>query len=113
MKKRNKAAVLLLKTEHPLERPLFQAALFTLFILVSAYGYFIGISIFDAIGQKEAAAESVRLETTVGALETEHFALSETITPERGAGFGLSAVPKKYVYRPGAVGVAQTAGSGI
>lgn len=109
MRKRNNTSVLLLKAELPFERAALRAAIGLLLILVSAYGYFIGTSIFNAIAGKEAIAETTRLETSVGLLEEEYFALSESITPGIAMSVGLMPVAEKsYVYRPGAVGVAQT-----
>lgn len=114
MKKRSHASVLLLKAELPFERAALRAAFALLLILVSTYGYLIGTSIFNAIARKEAIAENIRLETSVGALEESYFALSEDITPNSGVALGLGALSKKsYVYRPGAVGVAGSAGTGI
>ncbi len=116
MRKRNNTSVLLLKAELPFERSALRVAFALLLILVSAYGYLIGTSIFNAIARKEAIAENVRLETSVGILEEDYFALSEGITPGTGATLGLGTLSEKeksYVYRPGAVGVAGSAGTGL
>lgn len=113
MKKRTNTSVLFLKTELPFERALFRAALALLLVCASSYGYLVGISIFNTIARKEAVVESVRLETSVGMLEEQYFALSEEITPDTGSTFGLVPVAEKsYAYRPGAVGVVST-GSGL
>lgn len=74
---------------------------------VFAYTYFVGVSIMNVIHHKEAIAESDRLQRAVGLLEQDYFKLSNTMTPARGAEFGLiPASDTSFVRRPGAVGVA-------
>lgn len=105
---------MLLKEEHPVERAAFRALLAALLLSVSFYGYFVGSSIFNVIASKEAALEIARLQTAVGNLESEYFALSEDVSPERATLLGLAPVSQtEYVYQPGAVGSARGARSGL
>ncbi len=96
-------------TEHPFERAAFRALFALAGILIVCYGYFVALSVFNVIARKEAIAESVRLGAGVARLEEEYFALSESVTPERGMSLGLVHSPAPlFVYRPGAVGQART-----
>jgi hypothetical protein len=72
------------------------------------YAYFVSLSIFNVIAHKEAMAESDRLQSEVGQLEEEYFALSKEVTPALAAQLGMSPTKETaFVRRPGAVGSAQ------
>jgi len=72
--------------EHFVVRILIAAIL----MCVAAYLYFVGVSIMNVIANREASLESERLQSLVGTLEEEYFALSKAISPENGAVMGLS-----------------------
>ena len=100
-----------LHTEHPLEHAAFRALIAVLFILISAYLYFVTASVLNVIARKEALAQEARLGTAIGAFEKDYFAISQTVTPEAGTPLGLfpiSNAATAYVYRPGTVGQAET-----
>lgn len=97
-----------LNAEYPLERALFHAFFVVLFVLISAYLYFVASSVLNVIARKEALAQSTRLGTAIGAYEKDYFAISQTVKPEAGLALGLSPVSNTaYVYRPGAIGQAE------
>ena len=99
-----------LAIEYPWEQTLLRVLLVSLGILTVSYLYFVAASVFNVIAHKEADLKSTRLETTIGKLEQEYFALSQQLTAETGASLGLSSITEQsYVYRPGNVGQAQTA----
>lgn len=68
------------------------------------YLYFVSASILNVMQRKEALAQLTRLEGSIGSLEQELFALSQTATPEAGSRLGLQPVSRtQYVYRPTSV----------
>lgn len=86
--------------EHLVVRALIAA----LFICIAAYLYFVGVSIMNVIGSREASVDSERLQSVVGTLEEEYFALSKRISPENGVGLGLSKTSvTSFVRRAGGV----------
>lgn len=104
---KKQASTFILREEFSLERPLFRVLFAGLFASLALYGYCVGSSIFNVIAKKEAGLEIARLQTIVGGLEREYFALAESVSPERARSLGLSAVSHtQYVYQPGAVGSA-------
>lgn len=58
---------------------------------VCLYLYFVGVSILNVISNREASLESERLQSLVGSLEEDYFALAQAVTPEVGAQMGLTA----------------------
>lgn len=100
-----------LNSEHPLEHTAFRVLIAVLFILISAYLYFVTASVLNVIARKEALMQSTHLGTTIGAYEKEYFAISQTVKPEAGLVLGLSPISSTatdYVRRPGTVGQAET-----
>jgi len=98
-----------LYSEHPAERVVFRALVAVLFILVCAYLYFVTASVLNVIARKEAMTQGTQLGTAIGAFEKDYFAISQTVKPDAGVALGLSPVSNTaYVYRPGAVGQAET-----
>ncbi|MBM3261059.1 hypothetical protein FJY93_01435 [Candidatus Kaiserbacteria bacterium] len=96
-----------LTIEYQWEHTLLWVLLGVLGILLCVYLYFVAASVLNIIAHKEATVRSAQLETAIGQLEREYFALSQNLTPETGALLGLSAVnDQEYVYRPGTVGAA-------
>lgn len=111
---KTKATALIMKAEHPLEKTLLKALGVVLLGALACYAYFVASSIFNVIAAKEAGLESARLQTIVGGLEQEYFALAEHISPERAKTLGLAPVSQtSYVYELGVVGSAQAPRSGI
>lgn len=73
-------------------------------IAVCAYLYFVGVSIMNVISNREATAESERLQSVVGTLEQEYFTLSRAVTPDMAASLGLVKTSEtSFVRRPGGV----------
>ena len=75
------------------ESYVLQTLIFMFVLCVAGYLYFVGLSILNVIGSREASVESDRLQSVVGNLEQEYFELSKSVTPDVGASFGL--VPTK------------------
>ena len=95
--------------EHPLEHTAFRSLIAVLFILISAYLYFVTASVLNVIARKEALSQSTRLGTAIGAYERDYFAISQTVKPDAGLPLGLFPVANTaYVYRPGTVRQAET-----
>ena len=100
--------------EHPNERLLFQALCFALALLACGYLYFVTTSVMNVIARKEALAQSSQIRGSLGSLEQQYFALSESITPEVASALGLAPIKDtEYVYKPGSVGVATIPDNGI
>lgn len=95
--------------EHPLEDTFFKGLLVIFISLVLAYIYFVGASVLNIIARKEALAQTTQLSTVIGGFEKDYFSISHGITPDLGPALGLAPVLNTaYVYRPGAVGQAET-----
>lgn len=93
--------------EHPAERAALRILFIILATLACFYVYFVGTTILNVIGSKEARAESLRLTSVVANLEREYFTASHGLGPADGARLGLSPVSKTtYVRRPGNAAVA-------
>ena len=75
------------------ESYVLQTLIFMFVLCVAGYLYFVGLSILNVIGSREASVDSDRLQAVVGTLEQEYFELSKSITPEVGATYGF--VPTK------------------
>ena len=98
-----------LSIEHPAESVVFRALLGILFALTFAYIYFVGSSVLNIIARKEALSQAAQIGVAISGSEKEYFAMSQKITPDAGVSLGLAPVLNTaYVYRPGAVGEAQT-----
>ena len=75
------------------ESYVLQTLMFMFVLCVAGYLYFVGLSILNVIGSREASVDSDRLQSVVGTLEQEYFELSKSITPEIGVAYGF--VPTK------------------
>ena len=81
---------------------MLQILFMALALCIVAYLYFVGLSIMNVITNREAVAESERLQNETAALEHEYFALSKGITPEAGVALGLVPTKSaKFVHRGG------------
>lgn len=91
-----------LAAEYPAERLAFKILIALLAVLVFAYFYFVIASVLNIIARKEADAQASKIESAVGDLEQQYFALSQEITPQAARELGLAPVSQtQYVYRPG------------
>jgi hypothetical protein len=63
---------------------------FMLGLCIAGYVYFVGVSILNLIANREAFAESERLQSEVAMLETEYFELGRGITAAAAAQHGLT-----------------------
>ncbi|HUO50047.1 MAG TPA: hypothetical protein VMU25_00525 [Candidatus Paceibacterota bacterium] len=99
-----------LAAEHPAERIALKVLLVLLAVLLFAYFYFVVASVLNIIARKEADAQASKIESAVGNLEQQYFALSQSITPQAAQDLGLAPVEQtQYVYRPGNAASADTA----
>ena len=95
--------------EHPFERIVFLVVGAGIVVCALLYIYFVTASVLNVTARKTALRETAQIQSTIGVLEEEHFALSQSMTQQAAADLGLSAVQSsQYVYRPGTVGVAVT-----
>lgn len=98
-----------LNVEHPFERAAFRVLFAVLFVLISAYLYFVVASVLNVMARKEALTQSTQLGSAIGAYERDYFALSQEVRPDAGGPLGLYPVSNiAYVHRPGAVSQALT-----
>jgi hypothetical protein len=99
----------LLAIEYPFEQIALKAVIFTLIALIATYLYCVSVSVLNVIARREAMVHSAQIETAIGNLEQQYFALSQQVTPEEGARLGLVPLSNpSYVNRPGNVGQANT-----
>ncbi len=102
--------VQILAIEYQWEQTLLRVLLVMLAFLTLSYLYFVGTSVMNVIAHKEASVRSTQIETSIGLLEREYFALSQGLTPESGSALGLASISdQSYVYRPGTIGAATIA----
>jgi len=95
-------AQLSFKAEHSLERVAFQAICVLLVALACGYLYFVTASVLHVMARREAIAHITNIQSTIGSLEQQYFALSQDLTPQVGSTLGLAPVSKiNYVYRQG------------
>ena len=78
-----------------------------LIFCVCAYLYFIGLSIMNLVGSREALARSNVLKSEVATLEQEYFRLSKAVTPNDAISLGLTKPVKTTFVRADAGGVAR------
>ncbi|HTR18812.1 MAG TPA: hypothetical protein VMH91_02415 [Candidatus Paceibacterota bacterium] len=91
-----------LAIEHPAERIMFTVLLVVLGLFICAYFYLVVASVLNVIARKQADATSADLQQSIGSLEQQYFALSQSITPQEASQMGLAPIQQtQYVYRPG------------
>lgn len=106
--------VSILAIEHPLEVTVLRVIIGVLGLCMCAYLYLVAASVLNVIAQKEAVSNSVQLESSIGKLEEQYFALSQDIIPSAGTSIGLAPITQtSYVYRPGNVGLGYTTSNEI
>lgn len=94
----------------PGERFVIHILFCAIIMCVLGYSYFVSVSIGNVIAHKEAISASESLQSQVGMLEQEYFALSKKVTPELAISLGMSPTSDtEFVRRPGAVGTVQGA----
>lgn len=94
----------------PGERFVIHGLFCAIIMCVLGYSYFVSVSIRNVIAHKEALAASESLQSEVGMLEQEYFALSKKVTPELASAMGMTVTRETaFVRRPGAVGSVQGA----
>lgn len=90
-----------LSREYAAERTLFRALVATTLMLSALYGYFVVSSALAVIAKNQMSNKIEEVESSVGQLESEYFALSRNMSPEAGSGLGLApASDTTYVRRP-------------
>lgn len=91
-----------LAVEYPIERLAYPILLVLLAVLFCAYFYFVTVSVFNVIGEKQADATSANIQGSIASLEQQYFSLSQSLTPQAASEMGLAPVQNtEYVYRPG------------
>ena len=91
-----------LAIEHPIERLMFTMLALLLALLFFAYFYFVVGSVLNIINRREADTRSQQVQGVIGELESQYFALSQSLTPDSASSIGLSPIGStQYVYRPG------------
>ena len=97
-----------LGVEHPLESVVLRSLIVIIFALFISYLYFVGSSVLNIIARKEALTQATQISTVIGTYESQYYAISKDITQSKGIALGLTPVSNAaYVYRFGAVGLAQ------
>lgn len=103
-----------LSVEHSAEAAALRAFGALLALLIVAYVYFVSMSILNVMARREALAQASTLQSQTAELEQRYFSLSEAMTPEAAGSLGLAPVEETaYVYRPGAVGLADASNNAI
>ena len=95
--------------EHPYERYAAQVLVAAVMLCAIVYVYCVVASVLNITARKDALRQTAEIESSIGILEEQYFSMSQDITPESAAIFGLAPVSgSSFVYRPGTVGVAST-----
>jgi hypothetical protein len=106
--------VAILSMEHPYEYAVLRYLFIAACVIVLAYLYFVSASVLNVIAEREADQSSAALETRIGTLEGEYFALNESITPTHATELGLQPIKESsFVYRLDTVGVVSVAHNAI
>lgn len=88
--------------EHPSERLIAKTLLAALVAFSLLYLYFITATVLNVMARKDALGGISRIQGSIGALEQEYFALSQSVDPGEAPELGLSPVSDTdYVYRLG------------
>ncbi len=91
-----------LAVEHPYERRAFSILLIALAILVAAYLYFVTASVLHVMARTEAVNQAQAIAASIGGLEKQYLALSQSVSPQEAPALGLAPISNvSYVYRPG------------
>jgi hypothetical protein len=91
-----------LAIEHPYESIALRVLVGAIIFCIAMYLYFVTASVLNVIARKEARAYAALLETQVGQLQEEYFALASSVTPEYSATLGLTSIEApRFVYRLG------------
>lgn len=98
----------MLAIEHPYERTALRILIVAIIFCVALYLYFVTASVLNVMARKEARADAALLETRVGQLQEDYFALASIVTPEYSATIGLTDIEApRFVYRLGNIGGVQ------
>ena len=91
-----------LAVEYRAERYAFLCLVGILGTLVCAYFYFVVSSVLNVVAERTADTQSAEIQTTIGSMEQQYFALTQSLTPGAATDMGLAPVQNtQYVYRPG------------
>jgi hypothetical protein len=97
-----------LSAEHPYEYAIFRSLCIAAAACMLLYLYLVSVSILNVIAQKEASNASAILESRLGVLESEYFALSRNITRQHAEDMGLKPLAaSSFVYRLSSVSAAR------
>lgn len=95
--------------EHPFEKYLMHVLAIGVALCAVLYVYFVVASVLNITARKDALRQSTVIESSIGMLEEQYFALSQDVTPETAGRLGLAPVGSaSYVYTPGTVGIVST-----
>ena len=92
----------ILSIEHPLEGALWRSVTTLLVLSVMLYLYFVSSSVLHIMARKTAISDAARLQSSIGHMESEYFALTESLSQDEARLIGLAPLSDtSYVFRPG------------
>jgi hypothetical protein len=104
----------ILSYEHPAESAVLRTLCFALALVCCLYLYLVASSVLNVIASKDAVAHSAAMQSSIGQLEQQYFALSQSMTPQAAATLGLTPVTEtNYVYQPGNAAAAALPSAGV
>lgn len=96
----------ILTAEHPAEHLVFNAIILAIVCTCCLYAYLVSMTALNVIAGREAAARAATLESTVGSMQQQYFALSQAVAAAAPDSAGLVRVAETaYVYRQSTVGL--------
>lgn len=92
----------ILSLEYPAEALVLRVLCLVLAILSCLYLYFVAASVLNIIARRESDSHAAMIQSSIGDLEQQYFALSQEITPQEAKTLGLSPVTEQqFVYETG------------
>lgn len=99
-----------LTVAHPAELLLFKIFSAAIVIFACTYVYLVAATALNVIASREASARAATLESAVGTMQQQYFALSQAAAAAAPASLGLAPITEtSFVYRPTTVGLVSPA----
>ena len=96
-----------LSREYALEHTMLKVLGAVIVTLILCYVYLIAVSVLNVMARREALQKSDTMQSMMGEMEQQYFALSTSLDPARAQMLGLSPLKDTvYVYRTQMVGTA-------
>jgi hypothetical protein len=96
--------------EHPIEVIFVRTVVALLLALFLCYLYLVSSSVLNIMAQRGSASEAAHLQSEIGDMEREYFALGATLSPHEARSIGLAPLSEtSYIYRPGNAALVDTA----